>query len=369
MPRGTPASVAMDAAALARIDDLMVEAMEVEKFPGAVVVVARRGVIVKETAYGFAATHRSRGERLSPAVPATTNTLYDLASITKLYTLTAALTLVESGKLNLDAPLGRYVPEWSGGEKDKVTIRQLLTHTAGLPAGFHLWELEGSPLARLQVALSRPLEYAPGAKRLYSDCGPILVGMAIERITGLGLDRYVEEAVLRPLGLADTLYRPEGQPRQRVAATEAPPPPSQREAYWGVVHDGEARALGGVAGNAGLFATAADVALFAQAWLNAGMNGEASLLAADLATRVLQPLPVAGTKQALGWEINQRWYMGALAGSKSFGHTGYTGTSVVVDGQRQVVVVLLTNSVHPVSAGPINATRTALANIVAEAVK
>ncbi|MHB1414310.1 MAG: serine hydrolase domain-containing protein [Chloroflexota bacterium] len=367
MPSAEPESVGLDPATLGRIDALINKNIAADLFPGAVVLVTRRGAVVKETAYGNAAVYVSEGERLREPIPTTISTIYDMASLTKLFTTTAALVLVDRGKLDLDARVADYLPEFGTNGKEKVTVRQLLTHTSGLPAGLKLWTKGDTVEQRLQAAYSVGLEYEPGTKYLYSDAGPIILGKVIERIAGQSLDRFIDETIIRPLGLADTMYLPPWQLQMRVAATEVRSP-----GHWGVVwarpHDGEAEALGGVAGNAGLFATASDLAVFAQMMLEGGAYGGVRVISEPSAKMAVQPQP-GWPGHGLGWELDQDWYMGDLALATTYGHTGYTGTSIVIDPDEELTLILLTNRVHPHATGSANKVRKGVADLVAESIR
>ncbi|MHB9091728.1 MAG: serine hydrolase domain-containing protein [Chloroflexota bacterium] len=366
LPQGAAESVGMDGKALANIDQNMDKYVVDGLFPGAVVLVARKGVIVKETAYGNAAVFGVAGERLPQPIPAQTGTIFDLASLSKLFTTTAALVLVDRGQLNLDATVARYLPEFAANGKDQVTVRQLLTHTAGLPPGLALWSRGATPAERLRSAYGVKPQNQPGSKYVYSDGGPIFVGQIVERITRVTLDKFVEQAVLAPLGLVDTQYNPPAALRERIAATEKLPD-GKPGVYWGSAQDGEARALNGVAGNAGLFGTADEVAVLAEMMREGGALGDQRLLSAGTVAAALQPQPGTGGERGVGWELSQSWYMGSQAAG-SFGHTGYTGTSVVVNPKDETVVVLLTNSLHPKSHGSTNPARVSLANTVHAAI-
>ena len=367
LPQGTPESVGLDGATLAKIDPFVDQQIADGYFPGAVVLVARRGVVVKQTAYGNAAVYAAEGERLPAPIPTRPDTIFDLASLTKLFTATAAMVLVDEGKLDLDAPAARYLPEFGANGKDHVTVRQLLTHTAGLPPGLQLWTRGGNPEARLRSAYAITLESPPGEKYVYSDGGPIIVGKVVERITGQTLDQFLEQTVLRPLGLADTMYNPPDSLLWRIAPTEILK--GKTSVLWGQVHDGEARALSGVAGNAGLFGTASDLAVFAEMMLEGGAYGGARVLSPAAVAETLRPELPLQPDHGIGWELDQSWYMGTLASPTTFGHTGFSGTSLVVSPQEQTIVVVLANRLHPHEAPSTNATRVGVANLVHEAIR
>lgn len=339
-------------------------------FPGAVAVAAVDGVVYGPVAIGYAVRYADVSTEL-PAdrwVPTTTDTVYDLASLTKLFTTALALRLAESGALDLDAPVRRYLPGFTGPGKAAVTSRLLLRHLSGLPADVDLVHRPGAPSAGVTpYLLATALADQPGRTYRYSDIGMAILGLVLAAIGGTPLERLMAEQITGVLGLADTAYRPLGVDGPgdvtRIAATEAEPWIG-RPMLRGAVHDEMAYAMGGVSGHAGLFGTARDLVVFGQTLLNGGGYGQARLLRPATVAAALAPGPVS--PYGLGLELNQPAFMGALAGPASFGHTGFTGTSLVVDLVRRTVLVLLSNRVHPTRDwGAINPTRRRLADEVA----
>jgi CubicO group peptidase (beta-lactamase class C family) len=315
--------------------------------PGGVVLIRHKGRQLLHTAYGLSRKYEAIGQNSAEPIAATTDTLYDLASITKLFTTTCALRLVEQGKLHLDDPVARALPEFAANGKGAITLRQLLTHTSGLPDYLKLWELEDSPEARLaRVLRTAPLS-PPGAVFKYSDLGLIALGHLVARVAGMSLDRAVHAMVTQPLGLSSTLYRPPLELKRRIAPTEDESNVG-RGMVWGEVHDENAWSLGGVAGHAGVFGTAADLATFAQVYLDGGAPLLKPATVAEMTRNQIGALESRG----LGWELDADYYMGHLASPSTYGHTGFTGTSVVVDPRRELIVVLLANRVHPSRDGP-----------------
>jgi CubicO group peptidase (beta-lactamase class C family) len=319
-------------------------------YAGAVVLAARRGVIAVAAAVGSAVRYAVRDGDLvdlPPAqrVPMRTGTVFDIASLTKLFTTVVVMRAVERGTVALDAPVARYLPEFASNGKASVTVRQLLTHTGGLAENIDLSACPG-PAAALDAVLRAPVERGlrPGAQFHYSDLGLISLGGLVERVAGRRLDELVRDEVAGPLGLRDTGYRPASP--DRVAATEYRPGAG---VLRGVAHDEKVGPLGGVAGHAGLFSTAYDLAVLAQALLDGGRYGTVRILGEDTVRAMLANETVAfpGHAHGLGLELNQPWYMGALAGPSTFGHTGYTGTSLVAAPGSGTVLVFLTNQVHP----------------------
>jgi serine-type D-Ala-D-Ala carboxypeptidase len=254
--------------------------------------------------------------------------------------------LYDEGKIHLDDPVSVYVPEFSGGAKDRVTVRMLLEHRSGLPAGRDLWRSAHSPEEARAEVISTPLGCEPGRCYEYSDLGADMLGFIVEAASGERLDRFLDERVFQPLGMTDTFFRPADSLKARVAPTEVAPP--RGYPLQGEVHDENAYALGGVAGHAGLFSTAADLAVFAQMMLNGGeYNG--TRIVAD-STVALFTKRAAGTR-ALGWDTcGGSGSCGQYLGEDAYGHTGFTGTSIWMDPDRDMFVVLLTNRVHEARA-------------------
>jgi CubicO group peptidase (beta-lactamase class C family) len=341
---------------------------------GAVALVVHHGVVVAEEASGYAVRYADlAGTELPPdqQVPTATDTVYDLASISKLFTTVVVLDLVEEGAIDLDAPVVDVVPEFAANGKEDVTARHLLTHTAGLPAWLPLWSAYPTPAERFAAALAATPTSEPGERYVYSDIGLISLGVLAERAGGAPLDQLVRERVTEPLGLHDTGYRPTGDLAARTAATEfqATPP---RGMVRGEVHDENAWALGGVAGHAGVFSTARDVAVLGQMLLNGGAYDGVRILRQTTLREALtnQVDGITTSARGLGFELDARFYMGALVGEGTAGHTGFTGPSLTVDRLSRTVVVHLANRVHPDRAwGSNNASRRALADGVARSMR
>ncbi len=337
LPARPAASVGMSANRLETIDRIVRRGMTAGGYPGASVIVGRRGYSVFEKGYG-----RLGWTSGSPAV-VPDESIYDLASLTKVVgTATAAMILYDEGRLDLDGRVSKYVPAFSGGTRDEVTIRQLLTHTSGLPAGRDLRRLASSSWEARNVVMSTPLACRPGVCQVYSDLGADVLGFAIEAIAGQGLDAFLEERVFVPLGMNDTHFRPDIAQRDRIAPTEVQSP--RGYPLRGEVHDENAWALGGVAGHAGLFSTAADLSLFAQMMLNRGTYNGVRIVSDTAVARFTTR--VSGTR-ALGWDTSDGdGTAGVHMGERAYGHTGFTGTSLWIDPDRDLFVILLTNRVH-----------------------
>lgn len=331
---------AMDVARLSdSLDTILARGVRDSAFPGAIVVVGtRRGIVVERAAGRLDWT---------PSATPDAGTLWDLASLTKVVALTTALmVLVDEGRIDVDAPVQRYLREWTGPGKDRVTVRHLLTHSAGLPAWRPLYKEATSPQEALAIVLATPLDTVPGVRMVYSDLGAILLGEIVRRVSGDPLDRFAARRIFEPLGMRDTRFRPPAELRARIAPTEIDP--WRQRHLRGEVHDENAFALGGVSAHAGLFSSARDLARFAQALLGGGtLDGQRIVSAATL-DRFTRVQDSTLSHRALGWETATGGNSGGRhASRRAFGHTGFTGTSIWIDPERDRFVVLLTNRVNP----------------------
>jgi CubicO group peptidase (beta-lactamase class C family) len=317
-------------------------------YAGAVAVMGYAGAIVARDASGHARRYENPTTELPREqwVPMREDTVFDLASVSKLFTSIAAVQLIEDGSIALEAPVAAYLPRFATNGKGTVTIRHLLTHTSGLRSWLPLYRCYQDKASPIQAVMDQPLSIAPGSTYRYSDLNLITLGVLVEEVMGQGLDAVVHRRITEPLGMSDTGYNPAD--RSRAAATEHQSTHS-RGMVWGEVHDENAWSLGGIAGHAGLFSTAADMSVLAQSLLNGGTYGGARILSpqgvADLITNHNAGFP--GDDHGLGFELDQRWYMDALSGPRTAGHTGYTGTSLVIDFASRSFAILLTNRVHP----------------------
>lgn len=337
LPISPPHAVGMSAERLMTVDHVVRRGIAAGAYPGAAVVIGRNGFAVWQKGYGRLGWSTNSAS-VDPA-----QSIYDLASLTKVVALTtAAMILHDEGKLPLDARVVDFLPEFAGPNKERVTVAHLLTHRSGLPAGRQLWKTARTPAeARAQV-LETNLQTRPGAVFNYSDLGPAVLGMVIERITGKSLDDFTVERVFRPLGMTDTEYRPDASLRNRIAPTEVTPP--RGYPILGEVHDEAAFTLGGVSGHAGLFSTATDLSVFAQMMLNGGTFNGVRIVSDTTVARFIRPV---ADHRALGWEVaNQERGAGEYLSARAYGHVGYTGTSLWIDPEREMFVILLTNRVH-----------------------
>jgi CubicO group peptidase (beta-lactamase class C family) len=338
LPVQAPKSVGMSAERLRTIDRVVKRGITAGGFPGASVVVGRKGAAVWQKGFGSLSWSKE-----SPAVVAE-RTIYDVASLTKVVgTTTALMVLFDENRVALDSAVRVYLPAFSGGFRDSVTVRQLLMHRGGLPAGRDLWRIARTPQEARRAVIETELVCKPGSCYIYSDLGADLLGMIVEEVSGQRLDVFLEERVFGPLGMTDTFFRPADSVRSRIAPTEVTPP--RGYPIRGEVHDENAYALGGVAGHAGLFSTAADLSIFAQMMLNGGHYNGVRILSDSTVSLFIRR--AAGTR-ALGWDTaeDNAGGSGQFMSGRSYGHTGYTGTSMWIDPDRDMFVVLLTNRVH-----------------------
>ncbi len=326
-------------------------------YPGAVVLAARNGIIAKTYATGYARRYANPTTSLPRKkwIKARSTTIYDLASLSKTFTATLVVQLLAKKQIRLDESAAHYLPEFAQGGKSGITIRQLLTHTSGLapdptPA---LWDpVYTNNGQRWSGVFATIPDAAPGEQYAYSDINYLVLGKIIEKVTGKGLSAAVRAGITKPLGLKDTMYNPSPRLRKRIAATEYQEPPSEpaRGMVWGQVHDENAWALGGVAGHAGLFSTAHDLAIFCQTILNGGSYGKVRIFPKSWAKTYFRDYNKAypGYGHSLTMQVNQYpRYFGAMDTNQTIGHTGYTGTSLVIDPHSKSFNVLLTNRVHP----------------------
>lgn len=335
-------------------------------------VMGHQGKIVSEHHAGLSRLYADgEGTELPPEeqIEAQQDTIYDMASVSKLFTSIVIMQLVEDGKIDLDATYASYVPEFGNHGKEEITVRQMLTHTSGLVAFIPLWKDYDDKESRIQAVMDIDLNNPPGEVYEYSDLNLISLGVLAEKLTGKTLDTLVAEGITEPLRMKDTGYNPDESKLQRVAATEYQAEPD-RGVVWGEVHDENAWSLGGVAGHAGVFSTASDMAILAQTMLNGGTYQKHRILSEESVTAMItnENEDFGTDAHGLGFELNQLWYMGGLSSMNTAGHTGYTGTSLVIDFQSRSFVVLLTNRVHPSrNWGSNNPSRRAAADGLARA--
>ena len=329
-------------------------------YAGAVALVRQDGSTRLTTTVGDALRYTAGPVELAPAkrVAMRPDSIFDLASLTKVYTAILTLQLVDRGQVELTAPVRTYLPEFTGTGKEKVTIAMLLAHTSALPVGAKVTGFSNNA-ARWQSVLSTPLVSGgvPGKTFRYSSVGLMVLGRLVEKLTGKTLDKALRDNITTPLGLKDTGFQPLKwvTDKQRLVATDAR---TSRGLLRGTVHDDVANILGGVAGHAGVFATAPDVAVIGELLLNGGTHNGKRILSAGVVKQMLTNVnrgkpaidadrPGRSADHGLGVEMNQPWFMGKLASPTAFGHTGFTGTSLLVVPAHRQVIVLLTNRAHP----------------------
>lgn len=340
LPSREPSAVGMSAERLATIERVVQRGLDAGGYPGASVVVGRKGYSVLQRGFGSLDwTGRSR--------VTVDQSIYDLASLTKVIgTTTAIMVLYDQGKIELDAPVHRYLPDFTGGLRDQVTVRHLLTHRAGLPAGRELWRIAETPAQARAAVLSSPIQCTPGNCYEYSDLGADILGFVAEAVSGETLDVLLDRTVFAKLGMKDTHYRLNLSDVERTAPTEIAPP--RGYPLRGEVHDENAWALGGVAGHAGLFSTASDLSVFAQMLLEGGSYNGVRVIADSTVSLFTRR---AAGHRALGWDTCDGGAgCGQYLSERAFGHTGFTGTSLWIDPDRQMFVILLTNRVHAARA-------------------
>ncbi|MGA8150487.1 MAG: serine hydrolase [Terriglobales bacterium] len=338
------------------LESIVLGAIHEGQIPGAVLLVWHDGQVVYRKALGSRSLEPRR-ETMS------VDTIFDLASLTKVVaTTTAVMQLVQKGQVRVNDPVAKYIPEFGQNGKDDITIRQLLTHFSGLREDIDLsppWE---GKEAALRLAYAETPAYAPGSRFLYSDTNFIVLGALVERVSGLRLDQYCQKNIFAPLVMTHTRFLPPSSWVRRIAPTEFD---EQGKMIRGVVHDPRARRMGGVAGHAGLFSTADDLSRFVQCLLNGG-GPILSPLIVEKMTTPQQP-PTASVLRGFGWDIDSPLSSnrGELLPVGSFGHTGFTGTSLWIDPTTRTFIVLLTNAVHPHGKGSAVALRDKIATAVA----
>ncbi len=363
--------VALDPARLAKAAELLHRAVEQRAFPG--------GVLAVDHQDRLAILPVGRLSYASEAAPVSAETMYDLASLTKVVaTTTAAMILVDRRMLDINQPVARYLPDfvppydlaedslWS--VRGEVTLRHLLAHTSGLPAyeRFYLRAREKSHV--LAEAMALPLEEPPGERTLYSDVGFILLGEVLERAAGESLDRFCMREIFQPLAMRSTCFNPPLDLAPRIAPTEDDTV-FRKRLIRGEVQDENAWVMGGVAGHAGLFGTAGDLAAFCQFLLHGGRMGEQQLVQSATLAEFTRPWPARhGSPRGLGWDKpSEPSSSGRHFSPSSYGHLGYTGTSIWIDPEKQLFVILLTNRIHPTrSNDAIQAVRPAVHDAVVE---
>lgn len=350
---------AKSAGALSVVDPVIQSAIREGKIPGAVLLVGHGGKVIYRKAYGSRALEPRREAM-------TADTVFDLASLTKVVaTTTCVMRLFEQGKIKLNDPVGKYLPEFSVNGKEDIIVRQLLVHYSGLREDLDLKERWEGKETAYRMAFAEKPAFPPGSRFLYSDINFITLGALVERVSGMSLDEYAAKNVFVPLGMKHTRYRPPASWKSKTAPTEYD---DDHVMLRGVVHDPTARRMGGVAGHAGIFSTADDLAKFTQALLDDGGKILAPITVEKMTTP--QQPPTATAVRGFGWDLDSPFSSnrGELFPIGSFGHTGFTGTSLWIDPTTNTYIILLTNAVH-IKSGSAIALRTKVASAVAAALK
>ena len=354
-----------------KVDTLIKDDIE-EGFPGAVLLVLKDGEIIKNSAYGYARKFADGGKLLKAAVKMTTDTLFDIASNTKMFATNFALMkLVNEGKLDTSLPINHYLPSYRGEGRDLRTVKDILTHNAGYAPQVKFFTRENDlgvkffsqdPQKTKNLILTKvPFTVGRSVKHMYSDTDYMLLGMIIEKITGMPLDLYAEYTIYHPLGLNNTVFNPlqKGFRKNQFAATEIHGTTRDNRVSYdnvrtyvlqGEVHDEKSyHSLAGVAGHAGLFSTAQDMAVLAQVLLNRGGYGNKQLFSGKVIDQFVKPDDGNGT-YGLGWRRanngDRKWHFGPYASASAYGHTGWTGTVTVIDPEHDLAIILLTNARH-----------------------
>ena len=340
--RAWPQSVGLPATMTEELDADLEEAVESGATSGVEAMALVENKIVYHEAFGFT-------QKTPEQVRLRRDALYDLASLTKVVVTTpSVMILVDRGRIDLDSPVKEYIPEFDGDGRDQVTVRHLLTHTSGLGNLGKIYLDHSGKEEYLEVICKVELKHSPGEDRIYSDLGMILAGFVVERVSGQPLDRFAEENIFRPLRMTHTFFNPPLAKRWRCAATELCL--WRKRVMRGEVHDENAFAMGGVAGHAGLFSSAGDLAIFCRMMLSHGTYNGKQILKDATVDQMLEPQSIPGYEyQGLGWQLQEErgQKTGFLLSEKSYGHTGFTGTSICLDPENDAAVILLGNAVHP----------------------
>ncbi len=360
----SPATGDLTEQQLAPIAPLVEQAIREGKCPGAVVLIGHQGKVVYRKAFGERSVvpiHR----------PMTPDTIFDMASLTKVIaTTTAVMQLFEQGKIVLTAPVAEYWPDFGANGKDRITIRELMTHYSGLPPDLDLEpEWSGYDTAMKMIVAVKPI-VPPGTRFVYSDINYETLGEIVRRVSGEPLDVYCAEHIFKPLGMKDTMFKPPASLRQRIAPTQYQHGTTGKM-LWGEVHDPTAYNMGGVAGHAGLFSTADDLSIFAEMLLAGGTYHGVRILSPLSIEKITVPQipPDKMALRGLGWDIDSPFASnrGELFDVGSYGHTGFTGTSIWIDPVTRTYVIILTNRVHPDGKGDVVPLRTQITTLVAAA--
>jgi CubicO group peptidase (beta-lactamase class C family) len=355
LPLVPPAEAGLGPDKLQQIDAIVREGLDQKKMPGCVVLVGRRDKIVLLKAYG--------NKRLDPAPePMTTDTVFDLASLTKpIATATSVMILLDQGKLKLEEPVARYLPEFAAGGKEQVTVRQLLIHVSGLIPDNSMKDYDDGAEQAIQRIFALKPQTTPGERFAYSDMNYVVLGELVGKLSGRNVHEFSREHIFQPLAMNETTYLPGEELQRRAAPTE------QRDGKWlqGEVHDPRAFKLGGIAGHAGLFSTAEDLAVYASLMLSRGERGGQRILSENAWKQMTaaNQVPARRTngsqyqgQRGLGWDMQTGYSInrGESFSPAAFGHGGFTGTAIWIDPEKDLFLIFLSNRVHPDGKGLVN---------------
>lgn len=356
-----PETAGLDSTQLKFIDAAVADEIAAKRLPGCVVLIGRQGKIAYQKAFGQ--------KQMEPEpIPMTIDTVFDLASVTKpVATATSVMILAEQGKLQIRDKVAQHIPEFARNGKDRITILQLLTHQGGLIADNAIADYNDGPERAFERIYALRPQSEPGTKFIYSDVSFIVLGQLVERVSGKNVHEFSQEHIFRPLGMAETGYLPNAELCARAAPTE------KRNDHWmqGEVHDPRAHLLGGIAGHAGLFSTAADLAVYAQMMLNRGSYGGVRTLSPLTVNLMTEPVAVPAGFRALGWDMQTGYSInrGETMSSAAFGHGGFTGTGLWIDPELDLFVIFLSNRVHPNGKGLVNPLIGRIGTIAAASIK
>lgn len=359
LQRVEPSTLNLNTMRLNRIERVVKEGLRADNMPGCVVLIGYQGKIVFEKAYGLRQLQPER-------VPMTLDTVFDLASLTKpVSTATSIMTLVEEGIINVDARVVEYLPEFTGHGKETITVKHLLTHQGGLIPDNALSDYKSGRSEAFAKINELALRAEPGTEFIYSDVGFIVLGEIVEKLTGQDQNVYARQHLFEPLGMLETGYLPNAELKLRAAVTQ------QRNEGWmqGEVHDPRAFEMGGIAGHAGLFSTAQDLARYAQMILNAGELHGVRVLKPETVQLMATPVEVHNGTRTFGWDRQSGYSSnkGDLLSDRAIGHGGFTGTALWIDPGQQLYVIFLSNRVHPDGKGSVNALAGRIATLAAAA--
>lgn len=361
LPIVAPESVGMDSLRLLVVDEIVAEGLQRDKMPGCVVMIGHRNSIVLYKAYG-------QRQLLPEPEPMVKDTVFDMASLTKpIATATSIMLLVEDGKIDLSKTVATYVPEFAANGKEGITVQQLLVHSGGLIPDNSIRDYADGPAEAFRRIHELEPYVEPGTKFVYTDVGFIVLAEIVERVSGQTVHEFSQQRIFKPLGMAETGYLPDDELKKRCAPTE------QRDEAWiqGEVHDPRAYALGGIAGHAGLFSTASDLARYCQMLIGKGTLQQTRIMAPATVAKMTAAVDVSSGIRTLGWDMKSPYSSnrGDFFSRSAFGHGGFTGTSMWIDPEKDLFVIFLSNRVHPSGKGAVNSIAGRIGTVAGAAIK